>query len=130
MPGINTGVLSNAYPLTAEQISELERRVLENQEAFAFLNENSELCFAIPQGVDGIKDLAWNSVYELANQDNILIKKEYKKVSLKSYYLANTFTKEHLLDIWQSNNSIFVKLLSSDNFILTDSSGLLLTVKT
>lgn len=126
MPGINTGVLSNAYPLTAEQISELERRVLENQETFAFLNEDSELCFAIPHGVDGIQDLAWNSVYELTNQDNILIKKEYKKASLKSYYLEDTFTKEHHLDAWQPKG---LRCLTYDNLTILDSNGLILTIK-
>lgn len=126
MPGINTGILTNAYPLTAEQILELERRVLENRETFAFLDENSKLCFAIPQGVDGIKELAWNHAYELTTENDVLIKKAYKKDSLKSYHLEDTFTKEHLLDTWQPKG---IRCLTYDNVMILDSNGLILTIK-
>ena len=48
MAGINTGILTNAYPLSTERIKELEREVLENNKTFAYLDEDSSLCFAMP----------------------------------------------------------------------------------
>lgn len=50
MTRINTGILTNAHPLSTERIKELEQQVLENQEAFVYLDENSKLCFSMPLG--------------------------------------------------------------------------------
>lgn len=56
MSGINSGILQNVSPLSTEAIKELERKVLETGEAYAYLDQNSKLCFAMPHGVDGIKN--------------------------------------------------------------------------
>lgn len=85
MSGINTGILTNAYPLTAEQIRELERQVLEEQQSFAYLNENSELCFVLPWGINIIKDLAWNKAYEINAEENLVTKATYSKTGLDTY---------------------------------------------
>ena len=50
MPGINSGILSNAYPLTAEQIKELEKRAIETNEIFVYLNDNS------PEKIEKLKE--------------------------------------------------------------------------
>jgi hypothetical protein len=81
MQGINTGILTNAHPLSAEQIKALERRVAEEHEAFAYLDENSQLCFALPYGVNGIKDLAWHNAYEVTAKNNTLTKKVFSKTN-------------------------------------------------
>ena len=101
MPGINTGILTKAYPLTEEQIKQLEKRVLENNEAFAYLNEDNELCFAIPQGVDQIKELAWHKTSELyTDEDNTFIKKVYRRYTPNSYTLDTVLQKQSINDSW------------------------------
>jgi hypothetical protein len=100
MSGINTGILQNAYPLSSERIKELEKQVLENHEAFVYLDENSELCFSMPCGVDGIKDLAWNNAYELSIENGTITKKAYKKVGLKQCFLDRIFHKQAINDAW------------------------------
>lgn len=126
MPGIKTGILTNAYPLSADRIKELEHRVLEDKQSFAYLDQNSKLCFALPYGVNGISGLAWNHAYELTTENNMLIKRAYKKDSLESYYLEDTFTKEHLLDAWQPKG---IRCLTYDNLTILDSNGLILAIK-
>lgn len=106
MSGINSGILKNASPLSAEAIKELERKVLETGEAYAYLDQNSKLCFAMPHGVDGIKKLAWNNAYELSSENGTLTKKAYKKTGLKTFTLDKTFTKSSIDEPWLSN-SIF-----------------------
>jgi hypothetical protein len=103
MSGINSGILHNAYPLSSEQIKELEKEVLENQDAFAYLDENSELCFSMPNGVEALKDLAWNNAYELSTENGSLVKKAYIKTGLDSYELKKTFSKPSFDDIWSDN---------------------------
>jgi hypothetical protein len=100
MSGINTGILTNAYPLSAERIKELEKQVLENKTTFAYLDENGELCFSMPWGVDGIKDLAWHNAYELSSEETGLTKKLYRKTGLKTYSLAGVFQKQNINDSW------------------------------
>lgn len=129
MAGINTGILTNAYPLSADRIKELERQVLENNKTFAYLDEDSSLCFALPWGVDGIKELAWNNAYELSASDGILIKKTYKKNGLRSFYLDKTMSKQHIDDPWILDSSFSTHILSSDGYILKDLNGLYLIVK-
>jgi hypothetical protein len=63
MAGINSGILTNAYPLSAERIKELEKQVFESKNTFAYLDENCELCFTLPTNPDGIKELAWHNAY-------------------------------------------------------------------
>lgn len=114
MPGIDIGILTNAYPLTAEQISELEKRVFETQEAFAYLDEQSKLCFTGPFGPEIIKELAWHNAYELSSNDGILNKKVYKKAGLKSFYLKETLQKQSYDDAW------LLTSVESSNFELAD----------
>ena len=102
MAGINTGILHNAYPLSATKIAELERDILENSKAYAYLDENSKLCFAMPSFEPGnIKDLAWNNAYGLTNENGVLVKRAYKKTSLNTYTLYNTYTKHTISGTWQ-----------------------------
>lgn len=101
MSGINTGILTNAYPLSTAQINELESQVLNGGgRSFAYLDENSKLCFALPHGVAAIKDLAWDNAYELTNTEGTLIKKAYKKTGLDTFFLDKTFTKTDLNASW------------------------------
>ena len=101
MSGIDAGILVKAHPLTEEQIKQLEKKVLENRDAFAYLNENKELCFAIPQGVDQIKELAWHKTSELyTDEDNTFIKKVYRRYTPNSYALDIVLQKQNLDDSW------------------------------
>lgn len=129
MIGISTGILTNAYPLTSARIKELEDAVLNQGRCFVYLDENSELCFMLQKGVDIIKELAWNNVYELSASDGILIKKAYKKNGLCSFYLDKTMSKQHIDDPWILDSSFYTHILSSDGYILKDLNGLYLTVK-
>ena len=129
MIGINTGILTNAYPLTSAHIKELESIVLNQSECFAYLDENSELCFMLPKGVDFIKDLAWNTAYELSVSDGTFIKKAYKKNGLRSFYLDKTMSKQHIDDPWILDSSFSTHILSSDGYILKDLNGIYLIVK-
>lgn len=117
MPGINSGILYNAQPLNAEQIKELERRVIEERQTFVYLNEQGQLCFASPFGARGLEELAWNTAYELYASDNSFIKNVYKKQSLQSFYLAETLQKDSLESDWPSTFSLLDEGLL-DNFIL------------
>ena len=100
MAGINTGILINAYPLSTERIKELEKEVLENKNTFAYLDENSELCFSIPWGIDNIKELAWNNAYELSAEEIGFTKKAYKKTGLKTFYLEKVLQKQGIESDW------------------------------
>jgi hypothetical protein len=100
MSGINTGILINAKPLSTERIKELEKQVLEKQETFAYLDENSDLCFSMPLGVDTIKDLAWHNAYELSAEENSFTKKAYKKTGLKTFSLDKVLYKSNINDSW------------------------------
>lgn len=106
MPGINSGILTNAYPLTAEQIKNLEQRVLETGSAIAYLNENEELCFAMPAGVGSIKDLAWNHAYEIKTENNLITKSVYAKTSLNTIALTDVLQKQSVNDPWTSIGTV------------------------
>ena len=105
MTGINTGILRNASPLTAARIKELENDVLQNRQACAYLNENGELCFAMADGVEVIKDLAWNQAHELTTEAGTLIKKVYEKTGLKTFQLNGVFNKQSYNDSWVATDS-------------------------
>ena len=98
--GINTGIIHNAEPLSAECIKELEKQVLENQESFAYLNETSELCFALPCDPALIKYLAWDNAYELSTEGTGFTKKAYKKTGLETFYLDKVLSKSNINDSW------------------------------
>lgn len=120
MPGINSGILTNAYPLMAEQVKSLEQRVLETGNAVVYLNENEELCFAMSDGIEGIKDLAWHHAYELINENGLLIKRSYRKDSLDTFFLKEILQKNSYDDSWGSVDSSAGLLDESilDEFIL------------
>jgi hypothetical protein len=125
MPGNSTGILTNAYPLTAEQISKLEKQALETNETFVYLDEQNKLCFTGPFGPEIIKELAWHNAYELSSNDGILNKNVYEKTSLKSFYLKETLQKQSYDDAWvltpvESSNFELADgytLITSDNLI-------------
>lgn len=100
MSGINTGILTNAYPLSTNHIKELEAKVLNGEGSFVYLDENSKLCFAMHKGVNNIKELAWDNAYELTNAGNLLTKRAYKKTGLKTFALDSTYTKSSLNASW------------------------------
>ena len=77
--GINAGILQKAVPLSAKRIQELEKQVIEERTAFAYLNEDCEICFSMPHGIYDFKDLAWHNAYELAAEADRIVKKVYKK---------------------------------------------------
>ena len=107
MNGINTGLLKNAFPISDEQVAELEVRVLQNHEAFAYLDKNSQLCFLLPKGAEVVDTLAWQNAYELKTEsDGRLIKAVYKKTGLTSFALSSTFKKDNLTDSWIINASV------------------------
>lgn len=89
MKGINAGILTNAFPLSTEQIEELEKEVLEMQKCYVYLNEDREIVFALPCDVEGIRDLAWHKAYKIFNDNDVVIKKLYVKTGLKTYSLSN-----------------------------------------
>lgn len=103
MPGVTTGILCNALPLSAEHVKSIEKDVLENQETFAYIDENSELCFSLPSEPDVIKDLAWNNAYELCNVEGILTKHAYRKTGLETFTLDKTFIKNRVEDSWSDS---------------------------
>lgn len=114
MAGINTGILHNAEPLSMDAIKELEKRVLEDNKAYAYLDHTGELCFAMQRGVDGIKDLAWNNAYELSNAGGALKKNAYKKTGHKTYVLDKTFTKADINAAWTLYPTATVERLEGD----------------
>lgn len=98
--GINTGILFNAQPLSAEAIKNIEKAVLEGGKAFVYLDENSKLCFALPQEINSIKDLAWNHAYELSAEEGVFVKRAYKKNGLKTFFLEKTLKKQAIDGPW------------------------------
>lgn len=104
MSGINTGILTNASPLSSERINALEAEILNgsSDKCFAYLDENSKLCFTMSHAADVIKELAWDNAYQLTNDSGTLTKKAYKKTGLKTFALDKTFTKTVLTATWGS----------------------------
>lgn len=100
MRTVNTGILHNATPLTAEQIKSLEKQVLEDKKSFAYLNENSELCFMLPSEVSVIKELACNVASELDSANGKIVRKQYKKTGLKTFDLDATYEKTSIDGNW------------------------------
>jgi hypothetical protein len=100
MKKINTGILFNVSPLTTEQIKELEDKVLKDGISYAYLNENSQLCFALPNNdIEGIKELAWSNAYELTKKNQYTFcKKAYKKTGLKTFELEGEYIKDSYTD--------------------------------
>ena len=123
MTGVNTGLLTNVYPLSVEQIKDLENKVINNKQAFVYLNEKSELCFAGPAGIaELIKELAWNRANELVTEEGTFIKKIYKKQSLNTFFLEKTLSKPSLEDSWTDTlvTGYTFKLVDGNTFITKD----------
>ena len=110
MPGVTTGILCNALPLSAEHVKSVEKEVLEKQETFAYIDENSELCFSLPSNPDVIKDIAWNNAYELYNVEGTLTKNAYRKTGLETFTLDKTFIKNSVEDSWSDSTTSNEKL--------------------
>jgi hypothetical protein len=102
MAGTHTGILTNAIPLTAEQIKVLEQRAFEEDKVFVYLDESNNICFTGEISPELIKDLAWHNVNELVETSEILTKNVYKKQSQKTFYLNQTLQKETYPDPWIS----------------------------
>ena len=116
MTGINCGILQNARPLSAERIKELEKEVLENNQAFAYLDGNGKLCFVLPYGVYDIKDLAWHNAYELSNDEGTFTKKVYAKTGLKTFEHIATLTKGSIDDSWQGDEPVVAEALDGTEY--------------
>lgn len=128
MAGINAGILTDALPLSTEDINMLEERVVKSSESFAYLDEASRLCFVSPTSAEGLKDLAWSRAYQIVTQaDNTLLKREAKKASAKSYTIDALFGKKTLVETWQRIDGF--KLVTVDDKVLLDTNGLILTIK-
>lgn len=127
MSSVNTGILINAYPLTAQQIADIEAQVFTSNGSYAFLSDKRELCFAFPWGVDSIKELAWHQAWELSIEDSLYVKRIYKKKSQREYYLWKTLYKKSLDEPWPSDEpQLDPAVISLDGDLLSifDASGL------
>jgi hypothetical protein len=130
MLGNNAGILTNAYPLTAEQISALEKHVFETQEIFAYLDEQNRICFTGPVNTDVIKELAWHRAYKLSRDDSgTLNKKVYKKDGQKSFYLKETFQKQSYDDAWVLTSVESPNFELADGYTLITSDNLIFEIK-
>jgi hypothetical protein len=128
MSGINSGVLTNAHPISSDVVKEIEDQVLNSKLAFVYLDENYKLCFALPLDVEDIKDLAWHNAYELTANKNsgILFKKLYKKAGLDSYDFESMWQKAHIEDEWTCVEPVTFKLSDGAEFLTSD--GLIFNV--
>lgn len=100
-PSINTGILTNANSLLPTQIKAIENDVLETNTCVAYLDEEEKLCFATAaDSVEGIKHYAWNTAYEIAQEEDAFVKRAYKKDGLWSYYLYKQLHKKSIDDEW------------------------------
>lgn len=122
MAGINTGILTNAYPLTTEQIKALEERALTTKETFVYLDEQGKICFTGNINPDILKDLAWHNTYELkTSETGLLVKNVYTKQSKDTFKLKETLQKVSINDdVWDLIYSSVGILNESllDDFIL------------
>lgn len=107
MSGINSGILRNAYPLSAAQIKEVEKDVILNNKCIAYLNENNEICFAEPFDPVAVKNFAWNHVHQIFEQDGSFIKKVYKKTGLDTFDRTATLIKGSLNASWESSHCVW-----------------------
>lgn len=128
MAGINAGILTDALPLSTEDINILEERVINSGESFAYLDEASRLCFVSPTSAEGLKDLAWSCAYQIVTEaDDTVLKKEAKKVSTQSYTINALFGKKTLAETWQIIDGF--KLVTADDKVLLDTNGFILITK-
>ena len=101
MAGINSGLLTNATPLTTSQEAELEARAIADGQAYAYLNADKQICFILHESPEVIRKIAWHNTYELsADNNNTLTKKVYKKHGLSEFYLTDVLLKPSSEDAW------------------------------
>lgn len=100
MARINTGILSNASPLTSEQIKKLEQRALETESVFVYLNENGDICFTGKLDPKLVKDLAWHNVHQLVKLDSTVAKKTFTRTGLTTYDPGALFKKYTMDSEW------------------------------
>ena len=102
---VSSGILTNVSPLNAEEVKALEKRALDENTGFVYLDENHKVCFTGAISPETIKELAWHNVYELSKEENIFTKKVYAKTGTKTFNLINTLKKQSYDDIWSEITS-------------------------
>jgi hypothetical protein len=128
MAKINTGILANASPLNATQEKSLEKRALEENNVFAYLNKSGELCFTGYIDPELVKDLAWHNVYKLESLGEILRKTVYKKQTQKTFCLAEVLQKQSYEEPWMlASSQANFTFANGDIFVLSD--GLIFKTK-
>lgn len=80
-------------------------------------------------GINCLKGLAWHNAYELAEANEILTKKVYKKRSFNSFYLDEILQKQPNEESWSNANSGYImavmkvangnQLISADGYRIT-----------
>ncbi len=118
MSGINAGILLNATPLTAAQIKELEEKIAQTGEIFAYLDESGQICFAGNLDAELVKELAWHYTSEITSTPEVVTKKVYKKSANNTYTLDVTFTKAPSATDWVPVASLLDEACL-DSFILS-----------
>lgn len=83
----------------------------------------------MPCDVGVIKDLAWNVASELSSANGKIVKKQYNKTGLKTFYLAATYTKDSFEDTWTSNSTEESNFILADGCILLTKEGLIFKVR-
>lgn len=101
---ISSGLLANATPLSTEQIEELEKKALRTNQTCVFLNADNELSLIVPWGVEGLKDIAYENIYEIIVANGIITKNVYKKRGLECFKLTGIYCKTNLDDQWEIIN--------------------------
>lgn len=97
---INTGIIHKGAPLSSEQITQVERSVLEQMASIAYINENEELCFALPVDVNSIKSFAWSTANQLTVEEGVFTKKVYTRTGIDTFDHTLTLTKASIDDAW------------------------------
>ena len=105
MAGINSGMLNDAYPLSADEIKRIEDAVLNTQETFAYLDEEGKLNFALGFAPALIRDLAWHNANELFEENGLFIKKVYEKTGVDTFTLSKTLQKTDIDGSWGDSST-------------------------
>lgn len=100
MAGINSGLLTNATPLSALQEAELEMRAIAEGNAYAYLNADNQICFILHKDPELIKKLAWHNAYQFATEGNTITKTVWQKTGLDSFRYVETQYKVSGSDYW------------------------------
>lgn len=102
MSGINSGILQNASPLTAEQIKLIEQQAIEMNTTMVYLNEKGETCFTTPGSADSIKKLAWHNCSSLERAATATFRRDFKKTGLGTFKTTDFCCKSDDADSWIS----------------------------